>query len=461
MLGENTDSTRGVIPNLNQDLFQRISKSKKNVAFLVTVSYLEIYNEELRDLLTPSSKLLRIREHPDAGIYVEGLSEVVVTNEKELLDLLNRGNKVRKIAETSMNMRSSRSHTCFTICVEQKQICDLPDKANRLTAKINLVDLAGSERVAKTGAVGDRLKEGAYINKSLSCLGNVINALSKPTPSKSLTFTTRTFVVKITNTHANTGTPGPHHEKHIPYRDSKLTRLLQESLGGNSLTAMIATVSPCVRGCIISSLSITHSYHLYTTHDYKITTRMFYARTQVQNYYETVSTLKYANRAKNIRNEVKVNEDRNAKIIRELRREIARLKKRDKETFYSFKSSCDDEVDAIYRKNRALQRELETLHTERSRLLDRYQEMLHKENEDEVLESQIEDVTERLSKTTAEAAACGLFLDSRDEKKILSIEILEELERVRNDTAQLKAHLRSRKCCFERILPVTLEITYK
>ena len=201
MLGENTDSTRGVIPNLNQDLFQRISKSKKNVAFLVTVSYLEIYNEELRDLLRPSSKLLRIREHPDAGIYVEGLSEVVVTNEKELLDLLNRGNKVRKIAETSMNMRSSRSHTCFTICVEQKQICDLPDKANRLTAKINLVDLAGSERVAKTGAVGDRLKEGAYINKSLSCLGNVINALSKPTPSKSLTFTTRTFVVKITNTH--------------------------------------------------------------------------------------------------------------------------------------------------------------------------------------------------------------------------------------------------------------------
>ena len=184
MLGEDTDSTRGVIPNLNQDLFQRISKSKKNVAFLVTVSYLEIYNEELRDLLRPSSKLLRIREHPDAGIYVEGLSEVVVTNEKELLDLLNRGNKVRKIAETSMNMRSSRSHTCFTICVEQKQICDLPDKANRLTAKINLVDLAGSERVAKTGAVGDRLKEGAYINKSLSCLGNVINALSKPAPSK-------------------------------------------------------------------------------------------------------------------------------------------------------------------------------------------------------------------------------------------------------------------------------------
>jgi len=185
MLGEDThDTTRGVIPNLNHDLFERISNSKKNVAFLVTVSYLEIYNEELRDLLRPSSKLLRIREHPDAGIYVEGLSEVVVTNEKELLDLLNRGNKVRKIAETSMNMRSSRSHTCFTICVEQKQICDLPDKANRLTAKINLVDLAGSERVAKTGAVGDRLKEGAYINKSLSCLGNVINALSKPTPSK-------------------------------------------------------------------------------------------------------------------------------------------------------------------------------------------------------------------------------------------------------------------------------------
>jgi len=392
MLGEDA-SSRGVIPNLNEDLFKRISSSKKNVAFLVTVSYLEIYNEELRDLLRPSSspqKLLRIREHPDAGIYVEGLSEVVVKNEKELRDLLNRGNKVRKIAETSMNMRSSRSHTCFTICVEQKQLSDLPDMANRLTAKINLVDLAGSERVAKTGAVGDRLKEGAYINKSLSCLGNVINALSKPTPC----------------------TPGPHHEKHIPYRDSKLTRLLQESLGGNSLTAMIATVSPCEK-----------------------------------NYYETVSTLKYANRAKNIRNEAKVNEDMNSKIIRELRREIARLRRKaNTTTNTTTTTTTQDDIDAIYRKNRALQSEWEMLHAERSRLLDRYQEILQNNEEDENLERDLEDVGERLSKTTAEAAACGLFLDHRnnsDDQKQFTIEIVEELERVRNDAAQLKARLRS------------------
>ena len=145
--------------------------------------------------------------------------------------------------------------------------------------------------------------------------------------------------------------------------------------------------------------------------------------------------MKYANRAKNIRNEVKVNEDRNAKIIRELRREIARLKKRDRDTSKTSQNS-QDEIDTIYRKNRALQRELEALHIERSSLLDHYQEMLHKEDKNEneqlLLESQIEDVAERLSKVSAEAAACGLFLDPRDENKILSIEILEELERVRS-----------------------------
>ena len=129
-----------------------------------------------------------------------------------------------------------------------------------------------------------------------------------------------------------------------------------------------------------------------------------------------MSTLKYANRAKNIRNEVKVNEDRNAKIIRELRREIARLKKRDRDTSKTSQNS-QDEIDTIYRKNRALQRELEALHIERSSLLDHYQEMLHKEDKNEneqlLLESQIEDVTERLSKTTAEAALhCDIALNN-------------------------------------------------
>lgn len=351
---------------------------------------MEIYNEELRDLLRSPSvpqRLLKIREHPDAGIYVEGLSEVVVKNVKELRDLLDRGNKVRKIAETSMNMRSSRSHTCFTICIEQKVYEG--EKTNRLTAKINLVDLAGSERVAKTGAVGERLKEGAYINKSLSCLGNVINALSKTTPC----------------------TPGPHNEKYIPYRDSKLTRLLQESLGGNSLTAMIATVSPCV-----------------------------------DSYYETVSTLKYANRAKNIRNEAKVNEDMNTKIIRELRSEIKRLKtrlaRRSKE---SSSLSSSSNVDSLYRKNRVLQKEIENLHEKRSMLLDQYQ-VFHDEGKDgdENLEKELEDVGDRLSRAHAEAAAYGLFLNHQSDSKCLNAELEDELERIQNDAAQLKAALRSR-----------------
>ncbi|ETV95801.1 hypothetical protein, variant 2 [Aphanomyces invadans] len=263
MMGSGDD--HGIIPKMNEDLFRRVeTQSNDTTKYLITVSFLEIYNEVIKDLLNPSDKVLKIREHPDMGIYVEHLAELVVRDPADVTRLLEEGNKVRQVAATQMNERSSRSHSCFTIKIASKKIETLHDmtRETMMNAKINLVDLAGSERAAKTGATGDRLKEGAAINKSLSALGNVINMLADRSK-----------------------------KGHVPYRDSKLTRLLQESLGGNSLTVMIAAVSPA---------------------DY--------------NFDESLGTLQYANRAKSIKNATRKNEDVNEKMIRELREEIERLR---------------------------------------------------------------------------------------------------------------------------------------
>ncbi|EQC37092.1 hypothetical protein SDRG_05319 [Saprolegnia diclina VS20] len=263
MMGSGDD--HGIIPKMNFDLFQRVAaQTNDETKYLITVSFLEIYNEVIKDLLNPSDKVLKIREHPDMGIYVEHLAELVVREPSDVSRLIDEGNKVRQVAATQMNERSSRSHSCFTIKIGSKKTETLGDitRETIMNAKINLVDLAGSERAAKTGATGDRLKEGAAINKSLSALGNVINMLADRSK-----------------------------KGHVPYRDSKLTRLLQESLGGNSLTVMIAAVSPA---------------------DY--------------NYDESLGTLQYANRAKSIKNATRKNEDVNEKMIRELREEIERLR---------------------------------------------------------------------------------------------------------------------------------------
>lgn len=269
MMGEQQSNVRGLIPLTVTDLFNKINAapaggktSKKK--FLVAVSYLEIYNEVVKDLLNPSSKHLKIREHPDIGIYVEGLAELVVKNEDEVSRILEQGNRVRRVAETSMNTRSSRSHSCFTLRIEQKTENTTDGSSSVLRAKLNLVDLAGSERPDKTGNDDQQLlKEGAAINKSLSALGNVINALSKSSSAG----------------------------RHVPYRNSKLTRLLQESLGGNSLTVMIATVAPTAA-----------------------------------NYAESASTLQFAERAKDVKNEARPNEDATDSIVRELRSEIQKLR---------------------------------------------------------------------------------------------------------------------------------------
>ena len=260
----------GVIPKICRDMFTRITEvqSDPNLSCRVEVSYLEIYNERVRDLLNPSTKgNLRVREHPSTGPYVEDLAKLVVGSFKEIENLMDEGNKARTVAATNMNETSSRSHAVFTLTLTQKRHDVETSMDTEKVAKISLVDLAGSERASSTGATGSRLKEGAEINRSLSTLGRVIAALADLSSNKK----------------KNTSM--------VPYRDSVLTWLLKDSLGGNSMTAMIAAISPADI-----------------------------------NFEETLSTLRYADSAKRIKNHAVVNEDPNARMIRELKEELAQLR---------------------------------------------------------------------------------------------------------------------------------------
>jgi kinesin family protein 1 len=263
----------GIIPNICQDMFRRIGEMQqdKNLRCTVEVSYLEIYNERVRDLLNPANKgNLKVREHPSTGPYVEDLAKLVVGSFQEIEHLMDEGNKARTVAATNMNETSSRSHAVFTLMLTQKRFDPETKMAMEKAAKISLVDLAGSERATSTGATGARLKEGAEINRSLSTLGRVIAALADLS----------------TGTKKKKGAAGQ-----VPYRDSVLTWLLKDSLGGNSMTAMIAAISPADI-----------------------------------NYDETLSTLRYADSAKRIKNHAVVNEDANARMIRELKEELALLR---------------------------------------------------------------------------------------------------------------------------------------
>uniref|UniRef100_A0A8C4T642 Kinesin-like protein KIF16B n=1 Tax=Erpetoichthys calabaricus TaxID=27687 RepID=A0A8C4T642_ERPCA len=273
MMGNPGDS--GLIPRICEGLFSRISgmSRRDEASFRTEVSYLEIYNERVRDLLRrKSSKTynLRVREHPKDGPYVEDLSKHLVQNYGDVEELMEAGNINRTTASTGMNDVSSRSHAIFTINFTQAKFdAEMPCET---VSKIHLVDLAGSERADATGATGVRLKEGGNINKSLVTLGNVISALADLSQDSAISNSKKKQVF-------------------VPYRDSVLTWLLKDSLGGNSKTIMVATISPAD-----------------------------------VNYGETLSTLRYANRAKNIINKPTINEDSNVKLIRELRAEIARLK---------------------------------------------------------------------------------------------------------------------------------------
>ncbi|CAD7087996.1 unnamed protein product [Hermetia illucens] len=250
------EEQKGIIPRTFEQIWSHISRAQNLNTFLVSVSYLEIYMEELRDLLQPNCKTLELREREKMGVYVPNLHSVTCKSVEDMITVMNQGNKNRTVGFTNMNEHSSRSHAIFMIKIE---MCETDSNTVKV-GKLNLIDLAGSERQSKTGATAERLKEASKINLALSSLGNVISALAENSP-------------------------------HIPYRDSKLTRLLQDSLGGNSKTTMIANIGP-------SSI----------------------------NYNETLTTLRYASRAKAIQNKPIKNDDPQDAKLKQYQEEIARLK---------------------------------------------------------------------------------------------------------------------------------------
>jgi kinesin family member 18/19 len=266
-----TQDNPGIMFLTIKELFERVEKSRGDKAYQVKVSFLEIYNEMIRDLLIISNDVLDLREDAQHGIHVAGISIIDVDSPEEVMDLLFFGNENRTQEATNVNETSSRSHAVLEIRVAQKNKSeDVHEDIN--IGKLSMIDLAGSERAARTQNRGIRMVEGAMINRSLLSLGNCINALVEN--------------VEKGTTH------------HIPYRDSKLTRLLKDSLGGNSRTVMIANISPS---------------HLC--------------------YEDTNNTLKYANRAKNIKTRVIKNTQHvdhhiseYAKIISQLKDEISELK---------------------------------------------------------------------------------------------------------------------------------------
>eukprot|EP00351_Strombidinopsis_sp_SopsisLIS2011_P001104 CAMPEP_0116879054 /NCGR_PEP_ID=MMETSP0463-20121206/10806_1 /TAXON_ID=181622 /ORGANISM="Strombidinopsis sp, Strain SopsisLIS2011" /LENGTH=268 /DNA_ID=CAMNT_0004527895 /DNA_START=316 /DNA_END=1122 /DNA_ORIENTATION=- len=254
-------SDKGIMPRSFEGIFKEIVKDSMGSQFLVRASYVEIYNEDVRDLLSKNPKnKLDLHEKPDSGVYVKDLSYFACKSSDEIDEVMNIGQKNRSVGETAMNAHSSRSHSSILDPVERSEL-GADGKQHIRVGKLNMVDLAGSERLSKTHATGDRLKEATKINLSLSTLCHVISSLTDPKST------------------------------YIPYRDSKLTRLLQDSLGGNTKTVMIANIGPA---------------------DY--------------NFDETINTLRYANRAKNIQNKPKINEDPKDALLREYQDEVTKLR---------------------------------------------------------------------------------------------------------------------------------------
>ena len=265
------DTGKGIIPRIIEQIFASILTSPSNIEYTVRVSYMEIYMERIRDLLVPHNDNLPVHEEKSRGVYVKGLLEVYVSSVQEVYEVMRRGGQARAVAATNMNQESSRSHSIFVVTITQKNL----ETGSAKSGQLFLVDLAGSEKVGKTGASGQTLEEAKKINKSLSALGMVINAL---TDGKST---------------------------HIPYRDSKLTRILQESLGGNSRTTLIINCSPS-------------SY----------------------NDAETISTLRFGVRAKSIKNKAKVNAELSPAEMKQLLRKA----QTQVTSFESYLSALESEV---------------------------------------------------------------------------------------------------------------------
>lgn len=311
--------TKGIIPRAVDHLFNGISQRQEEARkkgqpvpdFHVTAQFLELYNEDVIDLLSANKtnhEEIKIREDKSGSMYVVGASSHQVRSVEETSQILKTGALSRTTGSTQMNSQSSRSHAIFTLMVKQTRVVPIDDVSGQqefesLTAKFHFVDLAGSERLKRTGATGDRAKEGIAINSGLLVLGNVISALGDKTKKTS----------------------------HVPYRDSKLTRFLQDSLGGNSRTLMIACISPSDR-----------------------------------DFVETLNTLRYANRAKNITNRIQVNQDKSSQVISALRRQIADLELELMEYKQGKRLITEDGSEAVndmFHENTMLQNEVTRLKT--------------------------------------------------------------------------------------------------
>ncbi|KAM3868664.1 kinesin family member 4 [Diretmus argenteus] len=376
----------GVIPRVIRRIFQEREK-RADCDFTLAVSYLEIYNEDILDLLCAAKDkpALSIREDPKEGIKIVGLTERKVCSDQEMVGCLELGNSARTVGSTAMNAASSRSHAIFTITLEQRTGTD---KSDSVVSKLHLVDLAGSERQKKTKAEGDRLKEGISINRGLLSLGNVISALGDE--SKKSTF--------------------------VPYRDSKLTRLLQDSLGGNSHTLMIACVSPAD-----------------------------------SNIEETINTLRYADRARKIKNKPIVNVDPRAAEMKHLRQQVQELQvmllhaRGGVAPVLSGPESAEN-VTEVLRKNRTLQDENNRLIRELSESVGQtalmFEKIIMTEQTNEKLQSKLEQLRHH--------AACKVDLERvletlEDQELKGKVEVMRNLQDIivelQNESAGIAASI--------------------
>ncbi|XGW15406.1 hypothetical protein V3C99_001128 [Haemonchus contortus] len=378
---------QGIIPNSFAHIFDHIAKCQQDTTFLVRVSYLEIYNEELRDLLAKDSHSsnLEIKEKADIGVYVKNLISIIVGSASQMQKLMEFGNKNRRVGATQMNEESSRSHAMFSVTVEASE------RGMVTQGKLHLVDLAGSERQSKTGAAGERLKEAAKINLSLSTLGNVISAL-----------------VDVKSTH-------------IPYRNSKLTRLLQDSLGGNSKTVMIANIGPA-------------SY----------------------NYDETLSTLRYANRAKNIQNVARINEDPKDAQLRKYQHEIEMLRKQlaeeDSEMDNENESTWEQRMQEMEQNLEKTREELAGRNAEDEETRALVQQMLEREAELKRARAEHADLRAKLSQMESRLIVGGEnMLEKAEEQARLLEESNRELELSRTQESRLRDQLKEKAAAREDI----------
>ncbi|XP_059478413.1 kinesin-like protein KIF11-B [Neocloeon triangulifer] len=362
------DPLCGLVPRVLSHMFDELRL--KNVEFTMAVSYLELYNEELIDLLLPEEDNSKLRLFEDAqskgSVIVQGLTDVRVLDKKQVYDILSRGSKKRQTAATFMNATSSRSHTIFMVTIHIRESTEAGEDLIR-TGKINLVDLAGSENISRSGATNQRAKEAGNINQSLLTLGRVITSLVEKTP-------------------------------HIPYRESKLTRLLQDSLGGKTKTAIVATVSP-----VLANLE------------------------------ETLSTLDYAHRAKSITNRPQINRRLSKQaFIKEYDQEIERLRK----DLIAQRSGAGIYVDPENYK------EMETkIERQDVEILEKIQIIRSLEEEREKRESVVQDLSEKLEETTErlERTAANLAITERnlDEKEVLLDYHLNTEENLKVETGKL------------------------